>query len=313
MSKRILILAGPTASGKTALSLHAARLLDGEIINADSMQLYRGLPVISAQPSNYEKRVATHHLFSALEPSQRCSVGQWSRMALDQIEAVESRGCVPILVGGTGLYFKALLEGLAPVPEIPETILAKVDALFQTRGLEGLKAEVEAVDPVATARIADGDRQRLMRVVAVAWATGKPLSQLQADTQPLIDPALVQGVVIQPDREALYHRIETRFDRMVEAGALEEVAAMAERNLAPDLPAMKAVGLPPLLAHLRGEFTLEAAIEIAKRDSRRYAKRQFTWFSNQHGDWPRISALDPADQQGELDHILSRSFGKGAQ
>ncbi|MCP2678515.1 tRNA (adenosine(37)-N6)-dimethylallyltransferase MiaA [Maricaulaceae bacterium NA33B04] len=310
---RILILAGPTASGKTALSLHAARVLDGETINADSMQLYRGLPVISAQPSDDEKRAAPHHMFSVLEPSQRCSVGQWSRMALDRIEAVESRGCVPILVGGTGLYFKALLEGLAPIPEIPEPVLAEVDALFQTRGLEGLKAEAEAVDPVATTRIADGDRQRLMRVVAVARATGKPLSQLQADTQPLIDPAQVHGVVIQPDREALYHRIETRFDRMVEAGALEEAAAMAERNLAPDLPAMKAVGLPPLLAHLRGELTLEAAIEIAKRDSRRYAKRQFTWFSNQHGDWPRISALDPADQQGELDHILSRSFGKGAQ
>ena len=256
MSKRILILAGPTASGKTALSLHAARLLGGEIINADSMQLYRGLPVISAQPSDEERRTAPHHLFSALEPSQRCSVGQWSRMALDQIEAIESRGCMPILVGGTGLYFKSLLEGLAPIPEIPEPVLSDVDALFQTQGLEGLKAEAEAVDPVATARIADGDRQRLMRVVSVARATGRPLSQLQADTQPLIDTEVVQGVVIQPDREALYHRIETRFDRMVEAGALEEAAAMAERNLASDLPAMKAVGLPTVVDHLRIGFRM---------------------------------------------------------
>jgi tRNA dimethylallyltransferase len=211
-------------------------------------------------------------------------------------------------VGGTGLYFKALLEGLAPVPDIPPDVTVQVEALFESGGIEALRAEADAVDPVATARIADGDRQRLMRVIAVARTAGKPLSELQADTKPLINPDSVLGVVIQPDRDALYARIEARFDVMMQAGALEEARAIRDRALASDLPAMKAVGLPPLLDHLSGEMALDAAIETAKRDSRRYAKRQFTWFSNQHGDWPRVSALDPADQQRELDAILRENF-----
>jgi tRNA dimethylallyltransferase len=312
MTKQVLILAGPTASGKTALSVHAASRLRGEIVNADSMQLYKGLALISAQPSDVEKAQAPHHLFAGLDPAQRCSVGQWARMALDLIADIKARGRVPILVGGTGLYFKALLEGLAPVPDIPDPVSAQVQALFESGGLKALRAEAEAVDPVASARIEAGDRQRLMRVIAVAWAVGKPLSQLQADTHPLIDPQSVLGVIISPDRQTLYARIEKRFERMVKDGALDEAKFMIDRNLADDLPAMKAVGLPPLMAHLAGELTLDEAIDNAKRDSRRYAKRQFTWFSNQHGNWPRISALDPAAQQVELAAILSRHFPETA-
>ncbi len=313
MSKRVLILAGPTASGKTALSLHAARHLDGEIINADSMQLYHGLPIISAQPSESERAAVPHHLFAMLDPGERCSVGRWSRAALDVIEGVQARGRVPILVGGTGLYFKALLAGLAPVPEIPDAVTAQVAALYDAGGIDALRAEADTVDPVASARIADGDRQRLMRVICVARATGTALSDLQAQTQPLLDPDTALSVVIQPERDALYQRIEARFDRMMDAGGLEEAQAMAVRGLSADLPAMKAVGLPPLLAHLAGDLSLDDAIEIAKRDSRRYAKRQFTWFSNQHGDWPRVRTLDPDAQQRELDDILSPSFPEVAR
>jgi tRNA dimethylallyltransferase len=312
MSKRVLILAGPTASGKTALSLHAARRLGGEIVNADSMQVYEGLPIISAQPSAQERAGVPHHLFGVIDPSERCSVGRWAEMALSAIKTIQAQGKTPVLVGGTGLYFKALLEGLAPTPEIPAEISIEVEALYAAGGVEALREEAGRLDPVATARIGEGDKQRLMRVIAVARTAGRPLSKLQGDTTPLIDPAAIQGVVIQPDREALYARIERRFDAMIDAGALDEARAIAARSLSSDLPAMKAVGLPPLLAHLSGALSLDEAIEIAKRDSRRYAKRQYTWFSNQHGAWPRITALDPGDQRRELDDILLQAFPETA-
>ena len=308
----MLILAGPTASGKTALSLRAAARLNGEIVNADSMQVYAGLPIISAQPDDDERAAAPHHVFGVLDPGERCSVGRWAELALAAIKDIRARGKTPILVGGTGLYFKALLEGLAPVPEIPAEISQAVEALYQAGGVDALRAEAERVDPDASARIAGADKQRLMRVIAVARTAGTPLSALQSRTEPLVDPAAVLGVVIQPDREALYARIEARFDAMIAAGALDEARALAARQLDASLPAMKAVGLPPLLAHLAGAISLDEAIKTAKRDSRRYAKRQYTWFSNQHGGWPRITALDPQDQQAELDRILTKTFPEAA-
>jgi tRNA dimethylallyltransferase len=304
----ILFLAGPTASGKSALSLHAARALDGEIINADSMQIYDGMAVITARPEPHEMGGIPHHLFGVIDPSQRCSVGQWSKLALAAIKDVIGRGKRAVLVGGTGLYFKALVEGLAPTPDVPQSVMADVNALFETGGLDALREAAEALDPVGAARIEAGDRQRLMRLIAVAKASGRPLSEIQSDTRPLIDPARVLGVVIAPDREALYARIEARFDQMVSHGALEEARAIAERRLAPDLPAMKAVGLPPLIAHVQGQLDLDDAIDLAKRDTRRYAKRQFTWFTNQHPDWARVTSLDPVTARAELDEILLTPF-----
>lgn len=305
MAAPILFLAGPTATGKTALAVSAAQRLNGEIVNADSMQIYAGLDILSAQPSPAEKAGAPHHLFGVIDAAQRCSVGRWSRLALAAIEAIEARRRTPILVGGTGLYFKALVEGLAPAPDIPEAISNDIDALFQEGGLAALRSEAQTLDPEAAARIGTGDRQRLMRVIAVARAAGQTLSQLQASTRPLINPDRVKGIVLLPDRAALYARIEARFDQMIAAGALEEARALMERGLAPDLPAMKAVGLPPLLAHLRGEHDLSSAVETAKRDSRRYAKRQYTWFSNQHPGWARVTSLDPDAQRRELAAHLS--------
>jgi len=304
----ILFLAGPTASGKSALSLHAARALDGEVINADSMQVYDGLGVITARPQADDMEGVPHHLFGVIDPAERCSVGQWARLALAAIKDVTGRGQRAILVGGTGLYFKALAEGLAPTPEISQSVIAEVNALYDTGGLEALRAEAEQMDPVAAARIEAGDRQRLMRVIAVAKVAGRPLSDIQAETRPLIAPERALGVVIAPDREALYARIEARFDQMVSQGALEEARAFAERGLAADLPAMKAVGLPPLMAHVLGRLDLDEAIDLAKRDTRRYAKRQFTWFSNQHADWARIRSLDPVTARAELDRILLTPF-----
>ncbi|VXC74814.1 tRNA dimethylallyltransferase [Oceanicaulis sp. 350] len=304
----ILLLAGPTASGKSALSLHAARALDGEIINADSMQVYDGLSVITARPEPQEMAGVPHHLFGVMDPGERCSVGAWAKLAVDAVREITGRGKRVVFVGGTGLYFKALVEGLAPTPEVPQAISDEVAALYERGGLEAVRAEAEALDPVGAARIEAGDRQRLMRLIAVARVAGRPLSDIQAETRPLIDPRRAVGVVIAPDREALYARIEARFDQMVAHGALEEARAIAERRLSPDLPAMKAVGLPPLIAHVQGRLELDEAIDLAKRDTRRYAKRQYTWFSNQHPDWKRVQSLDPVTARAELDDILLKSF-----
>jgi tRNA dimethylallyltransferase len=304
----ILLLGGPTASGKTALAVHTARRLNAEIINADALQVYDGLRVLSARPGPDETGGVPHHLFGEINAGERCSVGRWSRLAVDLISDIRGRGRRVVLVGGTGLYFKALLEGLAPAPDIPTAIQAEVDALHASGGVDALRTEAERLDPVGAARVEAGDRQRLMRLIAVARASGRPLSELQADTRPLIDPASALGVAILPDRAGLYARIEARFDNMIADGALDEARALAARELPADLPAMKAVGLPPLIQHLNGTLTLETAIETAKRDSRRYAKRQFTWFSNQHPGWARITSLDPLEACAELDAILDAHF-----
>lgn len=300
----ILLLAGPTAAGKTALSLHAARELGAEIINADSMQVYDRLAILSARPSQAEMGEIPHHLFGVIDPARGCSVGTWSRLALSAIEDIRSRGKQAVLVGGTGLYFKALTEGLAPAPEIPESVRGAVAADIQTYGLQALREEALRHDYEGASRLVPYDRQRLQRIVEVGRATGQALSALHTETSPLIAPGSWRGIVIQPPRDALYERIEARFGMMMAAGALEEARAIAALDLAPDCPAMKAVGLPPLLAHLRGEIPREEAVEIAKRDSRRYAKRQYTWFANQHPGWARITGLDPASQRAELEAIL---------
>lgn len=304
----ILLLAGPTASGKTALSLAAARALDAEIVNADSMQVYDRLAILSARPGPEEMEDVPHHLFGVIDPSVRCSVGRWAQLALETIDQLRARGKRAVFVGGTGLYFKALTEGLAPAPDIPSAIRAAVTADLERFGLEALRAEALQHDPSGAAGIEPGDRQRLQRIVEIGRATGRALSEIQAATVPLIAPDAWRALVISPPRAALYARIEQRFDAMMKAGALDEARSIAALELSPDLPAMKAVGLPSLLAYLRGELALDEAVEIAKRDSRRYAKRQFTWFSNQHPGWPRIESLDHEAQRAELAAFLSGEF-----
>lgn len=304
-----LLIAGPTAAGKTALSLAAAEMANGEVINADSMQVYDGLPLITAQPDAVERARVAHHLFGTIDPAVRYSVGQWTSGVLALISDCRSRGKLPILVGGTGLYFNALTRGLAPVPEIGGDARAQAARLLETAGLSGLRAEALRLDPVATGRVEAADRQRLLRIVEVAYETGTALSALQADTVPPLGADEWCGIVIEPDREALYQRIDQRFERMLDAGALDEVSAFMARGIAPDLPASKALGVPQLVAHLRGEITLDEATELAKRDSRRYAKRQGTWFRNQAASWSRIRALDRQAAISALADILNSPAG----
>jgi tRNA dimethylallyltransferase len=300
-----LLIVGPTAAGKTALALAAARRLDGEIVNADSMQIYAGLPLITAQPAAAEFARAPHHLFGSVDPAERWSVGHWAEAALGLITGIRARGRTPILVGGTGLYFRALTKGLAPVPEIDPDIRHQVAELIAASGPDGLRREAERLDPVAAARIKPADLQRLSRIVEVGYATGEPLTAFHAETRPMLNAADWRGIAIEPGRQALYDRIDRRFELMLAEGALDEVRAFASLGLDPLLPASKALGVPPLMAHLRGEIELDTAVSLAQRDSRRYAKRQLTWLRNQQADWPRIHALDAAAARDELAAIIA--------
>lgn len=299
----VWLIAGPTASGKTALAIHAVRQLGGEVVNADSMQIYADIPILSASPSADEQGGISHHLFGVLDASERASVGWWARAAMAAIGDIRSRGNTPVVVGGTGLYFNALTDGLAEVPDIPAET-AKAAAEIAGQGITALRAEAERHDPEGAARVLGDDVQRLRRIVEVGLATGRALSSFHGDTVPLLAADEWRGVVIEPDREALYARIDARFDHMLAQGAIEEVEGLARRGLDPDLPAMKALGVPQLIALRNGEMTQTEAEEYAKRESRRYAKRQYTWFRNRCADWPRIVSLDPAMARAQFDALL---------
>ena len=293
-----LLIAGPTASGKSALAIAAARMLDGEIVNADSMQLYAGLPILTAAPSPAELASAPHHLFGVADATEIWSVGHWQRAAVAVLADIAARGRPAIVVGGTGLFFRALTHGLAEIPPVPETQREISNLLYAAQGEPAFRDLLHALDPEAEARIEVGDRQRLIRAHGVAVATGKALTAWQTDTRPVLAPGSWRGVVLEPPRQALYDRCDARFVRMVEAGGLDEVAAMAARKLNPALPALKALGYRELAAHLNGDIALKAAIAAAQMETRRYAKRQMTWFRNQTPDWDRIEAPEP-DAQAE--------------
>lgn len=289
IAPRIWLIAGPTASGKSAYALQLAEWTGAEIVNADSMQIYQGLRVLTAGPSPEEKAKAPHHLFEVADAAVGWSVGRWLGAATQAIAEIESRGNPVIVVGGTGLYFRALTHGLAEVPPVPETQREISGLLHAARGEEEFREILKALDPEAEARIEVGDRQRLVRAHAVAVATGKSLTAWQTETKPALKPGSWEGRVLDPPRAELYARCDARLSVMVEHGALDEVRAMEARGLDPSLPALKAVGYRELAAHLRGETTLEQALDAARQETRRYAKRQLTWFRNQSPDWERIS------------------------
>lgn len=285
---RALLIMGPTASGKSALALALAERVGGEIVNADSMQVYRDFRVLTARPTPEEERRAPHHLYGHVDAAENYSTGRWLADALAVIEAIRTRGGTPILAGGTGLYFKALTQGLADIPAADPEVRAALRARAEREGPAALHAELSARDPIAAARLEPNDAPRILRALEVLDTTGESISTLQANTKPALAADEWAGIALTPPREALYASINARFETMLEAGALEEVRALAARKLDPALPAMKAHGAPALMAHLRGELSLEAAAEIAKRDTRRYAKRQFTWIANQMSDWPCV-------------------------
>jgi tRNA dimethylallyltransferase len=283
--KRAVLIAGPTASGKSALALALARGRNGVIINADSMQVYRDLRVITARPTPEEEASAPHRLYGHVDAAENYSVGRWCVDVRAALAEAWQDGRLPIVVGGTGLYFKALTQGLAAVPPVPLSVRERVRGRLETQGVGALYAELAERDPAAAARLKPNDRTRITRALEVLEATGRPLAEWHAEgMQPILDAAAAK-IFLVPDRSDLHRRIDTRFDAMLAGGALDEVERLAARGLDPLLPAMKAHGVPWLIRHLRGEIGLDEAAEGGKRDTRRYTKRQITWFRHQMPDW----------------------------
>ncbi len=285
----IILIAGPTASGKSALALALAERHGGTVINADSMQVYRDLRIITARPPPEEERRAPHLLYGHIDAAENYSVGRWCADAAAPLLVAQRESRPAVIVGGTGLYFNALTRGLAAVPPIPREIRDTVRARLLSDGVAALHAELESRDPAAAARLMPGDRARVTRALEVVLATGRSLLAWHETGKPAsLDPARAAKIFLMPDRDELMRRIDARFDAMIAAGALEEVRALAARGLNPDLPAMKAHGVPSLIRHLGGEITLAEAVEGAKRDTRQYTKRQATWFRNQLPDFAWI-------------------------
>jgi tRNA dimethylallyltransferase len=292
---RAVLIAGPTASGKSALALELAEQFGGVIVNADSMQVYRDLRIITARPTPEEEVRTTHRLYGFVDAAENYSVGRWCRDVEEALKEARSQGRMPILVGGTGLYFKALTTGLAAVPPIPADIRAEVRSRLQREGPPALHVELARLDPATAKRVTINDRSRISRALEVVLATGRPLSDWHIEgLPPLINSKRVAKVFISCERKELVHRIERRFAAMLKSGALEEVRRLAARGLDPSLPAMKAHGVPWLIRHLDGEISLEEAVAGAVMDTRRYAKRQLTWFRNQMQDWPRKTVENAA-------------------
>jgi len=283
---KIILIAGPTASGKSALALGLAEKLGGTIINADSMQVYRDLRIITARPTPDEEARVPHRLYGHVDAAENFSVGRWCTEAADVLAAAQREARTAIVVGGTGLYFSALTQGLAAVPPIPAQIRNEVRGRLASDGVEALHVELTRLDPAAAARLMPGDRARVSRALEVILATGRSIVQWHEANMPAcVDAARAAKVFLMPDRDALLQRIDARFDAMMAAGAMDEVRALAERHLEPTLPAMKAHGVPWLIRHLNDEIALAEAIEGGKRDTRQYTKRQATWFRNQLPDF----------------------------
>ncbi len=278
----LLVVAGPTASGKSALALAVAKEFGGTIINSDSMQVYEELRIITARPSDDEEAKVPHRLYGVLPAAERCSAGRWREMAVPEIEAVWAENRLPIIVGGTGLYLTALLDGLSELPDVPPGVREKSRALHDEIGPEAFHSRLAKVDPDTAARLPQADTQRLTRAYEIYLATGRSLTdwyKVAPITEPLT--ANVQTFLLEPPREELYDRCDTRFDWMINNGALEDVQNFLSLGLDPGLPVMKALGVPELAAHLAGDLTLEEAVEKAKQTTRNFAKRQMTWFRNQ--------------------------------
>lgn len=287
----VVCIAGPTASGKSAYAVKIAKALDGEIINADALQVYADLQELSARPTETEMRGVPHHLFGYVSGETLYSTGDWVRDVVPVILEVMGRNRTPILVGGTGMYFRALLEGLANIPPVPRDIAADVDLIPMTE----MRRQAETLDSVAAERVLGDDPQRLARIIGVHRATGRALSTWQEDTRPVIPAQFTRRLVLLPDRAMLYDRINGRFDTMIEMGGLEEARTVHARGYPARAPMLKAIGLSHLLSYLDGECDLENAVETAKRDTRRLAKRQMTWFRNRCADWTVLT--DEAEKE----------------
>lgn len=283
---RIAIVAGPTASGKSARALERAQAENGVVINADAMQLYDALPVLTAKPTADEQAQAPHCLYGAMHPAEKCTAARWRDLALAEIGAALAAGQTPIICGGTGFYILALTEGLSPIPDVPEEIHRAGIALQRETGNPGFHALLAERDPVMAARLNPGDTQRLIRAWEVLEATGESLAHWQS--LPKEGPPThlsFEFEILTPDRTVLYERIDRRFDAMIEAGVLDEVddldARIRSGEVPEDAPIVVAHGFRPLRSYLHGERTLEDAVAQSKQETRNYAKRQFTWWRKQ--------------------------------
>ena len=293
-----MLIAGPTASGKSALALGLAEQLGGIVINTDSMQVYADLQVLTARPTFDEEARVPHRLYGHVDAAVNYSAGSFIGDAAAALAEARALGRLPIFIGGTGLYFKALTRGLSAVPPIPAEVRENVRARLERDGVEALHAELVRRDPVTAARLKPRDRTRIARALEVVVATGRALTDWHSEGQPpLLAPGEFRALFLAPEREALYARIDARFGAMLQAGALDEVERLAARRLDPLLPAMKAHGVPPLMKYLKGEISLAEAAEIGRADTRHYAKRQFTWFRHQ---LPEFEWVKPEEARGRL-------------
>jgi tRNA dimethylallyltransferase len=284
MSVDAVLIAGPTASGKSAAALALAQELGGAIINADSMQVYRELRILTARPSPQAEASVPHLLYGHVNVSERYSAGRYQDEAAHALRQVRERGLLPIFVGGTGLYFGVLTEGLSPIPPVPATVRVDVRRRFEALGRDAFFAELAERDEVTAAKLRPSDTQRVLRAADVLEATGRPLSVWQSSRgAAVLDESRLARFILSPPRDVLRERIDTRLKAMVEQGILEEARALA--GLDPSLPVAKALGMPELVRHLAGEIGLEEALEAVGIATRQYAKRQLTWFRKRMKDW----------------------------
>jgi tRNA dimethylallyltransferase len=284
-----VLIAGPTASGKSALGVRVAQALGGVVINADSMQVYRDLHVLSARPAEAEMGGVPHRLYGHVDGAVNYSVGHYVRDAVELLDSLPA-GTVPVFVGGTGLYFKALTTGLSEIPPVPDEVREAVRRESDGVATPDLHRLLMERDPETGLTLRPSDRLRVQRALEIFAATGRPLVSFHGERRPgPLGARRLLKLFLTPERDELRRRIDARFVGMMERGALEEVRALGERNLDPMLPVMRAHGVPGLLAHLRGDLSLQGAIAKGQADTRAYAKRQFTWFRHQLPDWSWVS------------------------
>ena len=298
----LVVIAGPTASGKSALAIALAQQISGVVVNADSAQIYRDLRILSAAPTNGDLAKAEHRLFGERDGALPCSAADWASLARAEIESIHSSGRTPILAGGTGLYLRTLLQGIAPLPGIDPDVRAHIREAAPADN----RARLETLDPQAAARLRPADAARNNRALEVIVSTGRTLAEWQkARKGGIADQIDLRPLILFPPRDWLYARCDERFARMIDQGAVAEVEALIARRLSPSLPVMRAIGVPEIAALLRGELPREAAISAGQQATRRYAKRQYTWFAHQPPeDWPRFRDIPSA---AALELLLGKS------
>jgi tRNA dimethylallyltransferase len=298
----LAIIGGPTASGKSALALALAEQTQGVIVNADSAQIYRDLPVLSAAPTSEERARAEHRLYGVLDGALPCSAAEWAATARREIEDVHSGGRLPILAGGTGLYLRTLLEGIAPVPAIEAEVRRRV----REAPLGENRAKLNALDAEAAARLNSADTTRINRALEVVLSTGRTIGEWQKQREGgIADSVQLRPLILLPPRKWLNARCDERFAHMIDRGAVAEVEALIARKLNPNLPVMRAIGVREISGYLLGDTSLDEAISAARQATRRYAKRQYTWFAHQPpAEWPRFREPLDVDKLGEALAVL---------